>query len=57
MKIRNVNPLGEMEVLLLNRIVAFGEEVEATAEQAAELISTGNFEAVEAASAKPKKEN
>lgn len=57
MKIRNINPLGEMEVLLLNRIVAPGEEVEATAEQAAELISTGNFEAVEAAPAKPKKEN
>jgi len=54
MKIRNVNPLGEMEVLLLGRVVAFGEEVEATAEQAAELISTGNFEAVEP---KPKKEN
>lgn len=52
MKIRNINPLGEMEVLLLGRVVAPGEEVEATDEQAAELISTGNFEPV-----KPKKEN
>lgn len=48
MKIRNVSPLGEIEVLLLGRVVAAGEVVDVTAEQAAELTGGGIFEPVRA---------
>lgn len=48
MKVKNVSPLGDLYVVLLRREVAFGEVVEVTAEQGAELVSTGNFEPVKA---------
>ena len=44
MKIKNVSPLGDLDVLLLGREVKAGEVVEATKEQAAELIAAGIFE-------------
>ena len=37
MKVKNVSPLGELDVLLLGRTVAAGEVVEVTTKQAAEL--------------------
>ena len=54
MKIRNVSPLGELDVLLLGLVVPAGEVVEATDEQAAELVATGNFEPAEAPKGKGK---
>lgn len=54
MKIRNVSPLGELDVLLLGLVVPAGEVVEATDEQAAELVATGNFEPAEAPKGKSK---
>ena len=48
MKIKNVSPLGELDVTLLGRLVGAGEVVEVTAEQGGALIEQGIFEAVEA---------
>lgn len=48
MEIRNVSPLGDLDVTLLDRIVAAGEAVEVTDEQALELcVGLVNFEPVE----------
>lgn len=49
MKIKNVNPLGEVEDLELGRVVAAGEVVEVTQKVGRERIRTGNYEAVEPA--------
>lgn len=54
MDIRNVSPLGDLDVLLLGRVVAAGEVAEVTREQARELTATGNFEAVKAPETKSK---
>lgn len=42
--IKNVSPLGEIDVLLLGRIVKRGEVVEVSNEHAKELIRQGIFE-------------
>lgn len=39
MKIRNVSPLGDLDVPLLGRTVAAGEQVSVTADQAARLLA------------------
>ncbi len=49
MKVKNVSPLGELDVLLLGRTVAAGEVVEVTTKQAAEMVATGNFEKIKEA--------
>jgi hypothetical protein len=54
MQIRNVSPLGALDVTLLRRVVDAGEVVEVTAEQGKQLIDQGIFEAV---AAKTKKED
>lgn len=46
MKVKNVSPLGDLYVVLLRRVVAYGEVVEVTQAQGKELVSTGNFEPV-----------
>lgn len=55
MRIKNINPLGEVEDLLIGRVVAAGEVVEVSAEVAEDRIATGNYEAAEAAEADKKK--
>ncbi len=47
MKIRNVSPLGELDVLLLGRVVGAGEVVEVTQKDGRALIEQGIFEAVD----------
>lgn len=47
MKIKSVNPLGEVEDLELGRVVAAGEVVEVTQKVGRERIRTGNYEAVD----------
>lgn len=47
MKIKNVNPLGEVEDLELGRVVAAGEVVEVAQKVGRERIRTGNYEAVD----------
>ena len=46
MEVKNVSPLGDLDVVLLRRVVAYGETVEVTQAQGKELVSTGNFEPV-----------
>lgn len=54
MLIRNVNPLGEVEVPLLRRIVAAGEVVEVSDEDAAQLLpQTINWEPADDAALTP----
>lgn len=49
MRIRNINPLGAVDVPLLGRIVEAGEPVEVTDEQAGLLLDQPtNWEAAEA---------
>lgn len=49
-RIRNVNPLGEVEVPLLGRVLGAGEVVEVTDEQAAVLLAqVGNYEQADTA--------
>lgn len=38
MKLRNVSPLGDLDIPLVRRIVLSGEEFDVTAEQAARLL-------------------
>lgn len=48
-QIRNVSPLGEVEIPLLGRVVGAGEVVEVTDEQAAVLLEqVGNYEQADA---------
>ncbi len=50
MEIRNISPLGDLDVVLLQRIVAAGEVVDVTDDQAVELCAgLANFEPVDAA--------
>lgn len=45
MKLRNVNPLGEVDVPLLGRVLAAGEEFEVSDETGAHLLEqVGNYE-------------
>ena len=49
MLIRNINPLGEVDVPLLDRTVAAGEAVEVSDEDAAQLLpQTPNWAVVDA---------
>jgi len=48
MQVENVSPLGDLDVVLLGRVVAYGEAVKVTQAQGKELVSTGNFEPVKA---------
>lgn len=48
MQVKNVSPIGDLQVVLLGRVVAHGEVVEVTAAQGKELVSTSNFEPVKA---------
>lgn len=48
MRIKNINPLGDVVDLLIGREVAAGEVVEVSAEVAEDRIATGNYEAAEA---------
>lgn len=43
-KIKNTSPLGDLEVLLLGRVVKRGEVIEVSNEHAKELIKQGIFE-------------
>lgn len=52
MEIKNVNPLGDVEDLLIGRAVVAGEVVDVSDEVAEDRIATGNYVAVEAASKK-----
>jgi len=54
-RIKNINPLGDVEDLLIGRVVAAGEVVEVSDEVAEDRIATGNYEAAEAAEADKKK--
>lgn len=47
MKIKNVSPLGELDVTLLRRVVGAGEVVDVPKEQAEALIEQGIFVAVD----------
>lgn len=47
-KIKNVSPLGDLEVVLLGRVVAAGEVVEVSNEHAKELTKQGIFEPADA---------
>jgi hypothetical protein len=47
-RIKNINPLGDVEDLLIGRVVAAGEVVEVSDEVAKDRIATGNYEAAEA---------
>ncbi len=51
MKIRNISPLGDLDVTLLGREVGAGEVVDVTDAQAAELVgeSAANFEYIKPA--------
>lgn len=50
MEIRNISPLGDLDVVLLQRIVSAGEVVDVTDDQAVELCAgLANFEPVDAA--------
>ena len=53
-KIRNINPLGEVDDLLIGHIIAAGEVVTVSDEVAADRIATGNYEAAEADKTKGK---
>lgn len=45
MKLRNVSPLGDLDIPLMRRTIEHGEEFEATADQAANLLlQPANFE-------------
>lgn len=45
--LRNINPLGEVELPLVGRVLAAGEEFEVPAEVAERLLEqVGNYEAV-----------
>lgn len=49
MEIRNISPLGDLDVVLLERIVAAGEVVDVTDDQALELCAgLASFEPVDA---------
>lgn len=48
MRIKNINPLGDVVDLLIGREVAAGEVVEVSDEAAEDRIATGNYEAAEA---------
>lgn len=52
MRIKNINPLGDVEDLLIGRVVAAGEVVEVSDEVAEDRIATGNYAAAEAADKK-----
>lgn len=52
MKIRNISPLGALDVTLLRRVVDAGEVVEVTNEQGRALVKQGIFEAVEPSKSK-----
>ena len=54
MLIRNVNPLGEVDVPLLGRIVAADEVVEVSDEDAAQLLPQASNWAAEPATPTPK---
>jgi hypothetical protein len=47
--IKNVSPLGALDIPLLRRVVEFGEEVEVKAEHAAVLLEQDIYEAVDKA--------
>lgn len=44
MQIKNINPLGAVQDLLLDREVEAGQVVDVTAEQVVDRVSTGNYE-------------
>jgi len=53
--LRNVNPVGEVDLPLIRRIVGAGEEFEVPAEVADRLLEqVGNYELVEPAKSQPK---
>lgn len=57
MEIRNISPLGDLDVTLLGRVVAAGEVVDVQDDQAAELCADlANFEPVQQQTRKTKEQ-
>ena len=55
MKLRNINPLGEVELPLIRRVLAPGEEFDVSDEDGARLLEqVGNYERVSALKEKTK---
>ena len=55
MKLRNINPLGEVELPLIRRVLAPGEEFDVPDEDGARLLEqVGNYERVSAPKEKAK---
>lgn len=56
--LRNISPLGDLDIPLLRRVVKRGETFSCTAEQAARLLpQSDNFEQVHESKAKSKPDN